>query len=115
MTEDRQQNTDNRRQVSGPRRIFFLFFLCSVFCILFSENNYAESLLKQPSTKETSPLDESPAFNSFTIETDEDSARDSLNRVSGTYDLGFSAPEQTYKSENHKSADPTKKHDPSTY
>ena len=34
----------------------------------------------------------------FVAETDEGSISDSLNRISGNIDLGFTAPEQTYKS-----------------
>lgn len=38
----------------------------------------------------------------FSIETDEQTASDSLNRVAGDIDLGFSAPSQSYKSGNQK-------------
>ena len=34
----------------------------------------------------------------FVAETDRDSVADSLNRISGSIDLGFATPEQTYKS-----------------
>ena len=42
----------------------------------------------------------------FVVETDENSVSDSLNRISGNIDLGFSAPEQTYDSEDHYRAGP---------
>ena len=40
------------------------------------------------------------------VETDEESASDSLNRVAGEIDLGFSKPGQTYQSINHISNGP---------
>ena len=46
----------------------------------------------------------------FVIETDEESAQESLNRVSGNIDRGFSSPEQTYQSEHHTKVDPLKEH-----
>lgn len=42
----------------------------------------------------------------FVVETDEASATESLNRISGDIDLGFSAPEYSYESENHARHDP---------
>ncbi len=35
-------------------------------------------------------------------ETDENTAEDSLERISGHYDLGFSMPSQSYKAESRK-------------
>ncbi len=35
------------------------------------------------------------------VETDEESAAESLNRVSGDVDRGYTLPEQTYKSDHH--------------
>ena len=43
------------------------------------------------------------------VETDEDTAKDSLNRVSGTVDLGFSAPENSYKTEERPGGGPFEK------
>ena len=37
----------------------------------------------------------------FTVETDEESAAESLNRISGDVDRGYALPEQTYKSDHH--------------
>ena len=37
----------------------------------------------------------------FVVETSSEDATDSLNRVSGKIDLGFAAPEDTYKSTSH--------------
>ena len=38
---------------------------------------------------------------SFIVETDEDSATDSLNRIAGDIDLGFTSEDQEYKSPDH--------------
>ena len=48
----------------------------------------------------------------FVVETDEESAAESLNRVSGTIDLGFAAPEYTYQSKNHAPVDILKEREP---
>jgi hypothetical protein len=37
----------------------------------------------------------------FVVETNEGMAEESLNRISGEIDLGFTTPDQSYKSENH--------------
>ena len=37
----------------------------------------------------------------FVIETDKEAASDSLNRVAGQIDLGFSSTDHTYQSESH--------------
>ena len=42
----------------------------------------------------------------FVLETDQESAAESLERVSGDIDLGFSAPENTYKTEERPGAGP---------
>ena len=46
---------------------------------------------------------------SFVLETDEESASESLNRVSGNIDLGFSSPENSYESEERPGAGPFEK------
>ena|SRR3989338_7650230 len=45
----------------------------------------------------------------YTLETDETMASDSLNRISGNLDLGFSPPENTFRSPNHYGAGPVAK------
>ncbi len=40
----------------------------------------------------------------FVVETDEESAAESLNRISGDVDRGYSLPEQTYQSDHHTKA-----------
>ena len=42
----------------------------------------------------------------FIVETDENAAAESLNRISGKIDTGFSSPQQSYKSENHRKRGP---------
>ena len=37
----------------------------------------------------------------FVVETDEESAAESLNRISGDVDRGYALPEQTYRSDHH--------------
>ncbi|GEM_PF-3086690 len=37
----------------------------------------------------------------FIVETDEESAAESLNRISGDVDRGYALPEQTYQSDHH--------------
>ncbi len=40
------------------------------------------------------------------VETDEESTEDSLNRIAGEIDSGFSKPYQSYRSESHKASGP---------
>ena len=42
----------------------------------------------------------------FVVETDEESSAESLDRVSGQIDRGFTAPDQQYKSPDHYPAGP---------
>ena len=37
----------------------------------------------------------------FVVESDDDSESESLNRISGQFDLGFSLPEQSFESSDH--------------
>lgn len=43
---------------------------------------------------------------SFVVETDEQSASESLDRISGKFDLGFAMPYQTYESEHQQGSGP---------
>ena len=45
----------------------------------------------------------------FEVETTEEDAAESLNRISGDIDRGFSSPEQTYESASHGKAGPLAK------
>ena len=42
----------------------------------------------------------------FVVETDAQSSAESLNRISGKIDLGFSAPDQTFTSPDHYAPGP---------
>ena len=46
-------------------------------------------------------LSKSPSRSLFVVETDSDSAYQSLNRISGEIDPGFTTPDQTYDSSSH--------------
>ena len=45
----------------------------------------------------------------FAVSADESTASESLNRISGQYDMGFAAPEQSYKSEHQYKPGPFSK------
>jgi len=47
------------------------------------------------------PAHKSLAETAFSVETDEQSASESLDRISGKIDLGFADPTQTYESSDH--------------
>ena len=51
----------------------------------------------------------------FTVETDETSASESLDRVSGNIDLGFAALDQTYQSTSHYRPGPFGRQDDQSY
>ncbi len=42
----------------------------------------------------------------YVVESDDESASESLNRISGHIDLGFSSPEQSYESSDHYTPSP---------
>ena len=66
--------------------IFFVFFMgVGPFCVLAAEKQ--EPLLAKHSM--------------FVVETDSESASESLERISGQIDLGFSAPDDSFESSNH--------------
>ena len=89
------------------------FFL--IISLWFDNSLYAEDkTLVLNSTKksqrpeaETSLGPKESLMNSaFVLETDQDSAAESLERISGKIDMGFSAPENTYKTEERPGAGP---------
>jgi len=53
-----------------------------------------------------SPFDKDKRKNLFIVATDDESASESLNRISGEYDLGFSSPAQSFESKDHYPASP---------
>ena len=73
------------------KRLIFLLMLISFFSS--SDSVAADS---QKSLKDSV----------WTIETDEKSADESINRISGEYDRGYSAPEYSFKSPDHTKAGP---------
>ena len=85
-------------------------FICLVAFIVFypavsmpNALSAAETKTNLPENKEASseasPKD--PDDTLFVVSTDDESAAESLNRVSGEIERGISSPEQTYKSSNH--------------
>jgi len=84
--------------------LIYLSFL-GIFYVFLSESyfSFAEDkdplLDKQPAQQASPKKKEDDTL--FVVATDEESAAESLNRVSGDIDLGFSSPEQTYKSTSH--------------
>ncbi len=72
------------------RRIFF--GLLGILC--FSVDAYAAEEPLQNVNKSLKDQE-------FVVETDESSESESLNRVSGHYDLGFASPDQSYESSSH--------------
>ena len=74
------------------RKVFFLFFfLFSITAPAFPGGDDFSKPLKD---------------GVFSVSTDDMNSSDSLNRVAGTYDKGFSSPEQSYKSKEHAGAGP---------
>ena len=65
-----------------------------LFLLLFCSTALSED--KDPLGTHRSFKDES-----FVVETDENSVSDSLNRISGNIDLGYSSPDQSYQSGGH--------------
>ena len=92
--------------------LFGLTLLCSAGFAAGSEPS------PQPSPnadKPSVPLADKPAAKDpfadtgrrvFVVETDEQSANESLDRISGQFDLGFAMPYQTYESENQRGSGP---------
>ena len=66
----------------------------------------AEDKTSKPETGASKPPKESLINSTFVLETDDESAAESLERISGEIDRGFSSPENTYKSEERPGAGP---------
>ena len=71
------------------RRFLFLFLLSSLASV-------AQAQASQQNLKDTV----------YAIETDDESARDSLDRISGHIDTGFSSQDESYLSEDHYGVGP---------
>ncbi len=95
------------------RIIYLLIALVFVFTARFAA---AEDNLPSNDKLVMDPIQESLSggFSNrvFVVETDEESAAESLNRVSGIIDLGFAAPQQTYHSKNHARQGPLEDREP---
>ena len=77
------------------KKIFFLVFaMCTFASSLFAEDDPFASVHK--SLKDQS----------FVVETDDASGTESLNRIAGDIDLGFTTPDQEYHSESHGRSGP---------
>mgnify|MGYP001611037083 CR=1 FL=1 len=89
--------------------LILLLFTCPVFA--------AESLPQNPRDSQDVHVDPSAGVlpiesyhslkdEAFVVETSEEDAAGSLDRISGKIDLGFSSKDGTYRSENHYKAGP---------
>ncbi|GEM_PF-5285172 len=77
---------------------------------IFADDKTSASLLAGKSQKleldaSTAPK-ESLMNTAFVLETNDETAAESLERISGKVDMGFSAPENTYQSEERPGAGP---------
>jgi len=90
--------------------IFFNIFLCAVSNLIFGEDKTSISTdsgkSKKQETGSSKSLKENLMNNTFVLETNDESAAESLERISGKVDMGFSSPENTYKSEDHYAPGP---------
>ena len=89
-----------------------IFMSIAVLCFI-STSAYSSQTAKLE-TVESSPLDSMPKRlmdESFVIETSDDDAMDSLNRVAGMPDTGFASKESTYKSVRHGRSGPFATHE----
>ena len=78
-----------------------------IFLIVFSSSAAAVSTQPERTKLDASDnLKKSLMNSTFVFETDQESAAESLERISGKIDMGFSAPEDTYKTEERPGAGP---------
>ncbi len=69
-----------------------IFFLLGILCMNACALGAEDSLYR---------MHKSLKDEHFVVETDQESRSESLNRISGHYDIGFSLPEQSYESSDH--------------
>lgn len=88
--------------------IFIGVFLCSISGPIFAEDKSPVPFVREKKETEASneKRNESLMNNTFVLETDDQSASESLERISGKIDMGFSAPENSYKSADHYAPGP---------
>ena len=91
----------------------FVFCFLSVIGVLSQSilwasdlNSLEKSQTAKMDTEASQNLKKSLMNSPFVLETDQGSAAESLERISGKIDLGFSAPENTYKTEERPGAGP---------
>ena len=95
------------------------FFQSFIFCFLSVAGVLSQSILlasdlnshEKPQTTKmeteaTQNLKKSLINSAYVLETDRESAAESLERISGKIDLGFSDSENTFKSPDHYTAGP---------
>ena len=70
-----------------------LFFMLVVFC----SGTFAHAAEDDP----LASVHKSLKDQAFVVESGDDSESESLNRISGQFDLGFSLPEQSFESSDH--------------
>ena len=90
--------------------IFLIVLLSNTAAPVFAENKQPDiTASSQPErTQLDAPHDlkKSLINSTFVLQTDQESAAESLERISGKVDMGFSAPEDTYKTEERPGAGP---------
>ena len=82
------------------------FFLGLFLVLALGPFSYAEEAAKKSSDPLAEITGRSFTQTIYVVETDEASARESLDRISGKIDLGFSSPDQSYKSEDQTKSGP---------
>jgi hypothetical protein len=86
------------------KRLLFLIFLVGLPVLAHADQAYVE---KEEALSDSQSLEPKRLRDSmFSVSSDELDPAESLNRVSGHIDLGFSAPSQTFQSSDHYSPGP---------
>ena len=81
-------------------------FLLTLFFLSFTALAIADDRVGATGQSPLQATQKSLKEQAFVVETDDETATDALNRVSGEIDLGFATPDQTYQSENQTKAGP---------
>lgn len=90
----------------GKKMRLLIYSLIIFETFLLPGHLFAATAEEGMDTEANQNLNKKLIGNDFVLETDEAMASDSLNRISGNVDLGFSAPENTFKSSDHYGAGP---------
>ena len=75
-------------------------FFGAIFFLCLSATVFAVGDDKLPPAKAAPAMDQLLSQPLYTVETDEQSAAESLDRISGHFDNGFAPPDRVYKSKN---------------